>query len=457
MKKIYILLVAISALFQITSYAQLVDDVKTRGIKEVLARYQQYSQFSTDGSTINSEYTQNFLALFDPVVTTEVYNDMAAKKGEPFSFGSAMEYMQYVIKNFPYGIDVTLDLDQMKVVDKFQQKGKSGYIVQVNKKVTGLYLLKNFHRFNSLVYFFISEELTDKGPVYKMGNVLDPVSYQKYAGDKSIKGLYAGISGGYGASFIMNEGVKSASELYTMQMQTNMNFGLELCYMFTRGFGLGTGIGFSTYSSTFSISNFKDSMEYTIPDIEGEEYHPILDVNDLVETDVIKSVDIPLLLKFRTGKGRTALYIDMGIIYSFVSGTYSLEGTQTKSGYYEQWKVILDDDLDEFGFGTFQFNNEEEELKLTSTSNLSAYVAMGLSIPLSEGLFMKMGVNGRYGITDIGLGETHQPFDFSNFIENPGATFLHFGGAEIGLSYNFSGLMNKPKKQSKAEIKIDDI
>lgn len=456
-KNIY-LIISLLVLSSI-SIAQVAGDEKTKGIKELLEKYQMYGQFTIDGNSTNTEYAQNFVALFETTSKMEVYNDMAAKKGEPFSFGSAQEYMQYVIRNYPYGIDISLDFSQMKVIDKFKLKGKEGYIVQIPKRITGLYLIKSFHRFNGTVYFFINETVTDKGAQYKIARVLDPVTYQKYDGNQRITGLYAGFSGGYGQTMIMNNSVLSATEIYTdLEYQYNKALLFEVNYMFTRGFGLGTGIGFSTYSSAFMVNQFtSNSTDITLTDEDGDTYFPLLEVNNLVETDVINSVDIPVMLKFRTGKGKTAFYIDMGVIYSMITAEYSLQGTQTKSGYYPEYEVLLDD-VEEYGFGTFSFNNEAQELKLKETANLSAYLGMGLSIPLTGGLYMKLGVNARYGITDIGLGQNLQPFDFSNFIKNPGSTNLIYGGAEIGLSYNFSKLFNKPKNQQpKAEVKVDDI
>jgi hypothetical protein len=128
---ISIFLVLFTAL---TSFGQLVNDSKFRDITKLLNKYEQYSQFTLDGNSIDAGYANNFLNLFDPIPFQKIYNDLNAGKEESSSFGSATEYMQVITKNYSYGVDVSLDMSQVKVVGAFHSKVQNGYIVMVPKK-----------------------------------------------------------------------------------------------------------------------------------------------------------------------------------------------------------------------------------------------------------------------------------------------------------------------------------
>jgi len=438
MKKIISISAFLMLYVSINSFAQLIDEAKLKDITSLLKKYELYNQFTTDGNNIDATYTQNFVNLFDAILFKELYNDFAATKEESFSFGSAQEYMQIVTKNYPYGVDVTLDMAQMKVMDVFHTKTKAGYIVMVPKKNAGLYRSKTFFRGNYPLYFFISEVVGEKQSEFKISGVLDQDSYQKYQGNNTINGLYVGLKGGYGATMVYNQEA-SNTEIYQVEYQQNMNFGFELSYMFTRGFGLGTGVGMNTYSTSYSIDYYNEPSPSMLIDIDGDEYLPNVYVTDLVETDVYESIEIPLLLKFRTGKGKTAFYMDLGVIYSLISGYYTQEGYSTRSGYYPEWELTLED-IEEYGFYNYKSLDGTQTDLVVPSSGLSAYAAMGLSIPLSHNFYMKLGANVRYGITDMELGTNSHANGLADFVENPGETLLHCGGVELGLSYNLSSI-----------------
>jgi hypothetical protein len=447
MKKILTISIVLVLFAANPSIAQLIDDAKLASITDLLKKYEKFNQFTTDGNNIDAGYTQNFVNLFEPVLYKELYNDLAAGSGESSSYASAQEYMQNVTKNYPYGVDVTLDMAQMKVVDAFHSKTKNGYIVMVPKKITGLYRSKTFFRSNINLYLFISEVAGDKQSVFKIAGILDPASYKKYNGNNTIKGLYVGLSGGYGLTMVQNDAafntLKNTGEyLYQFEYQNNSSFAFELNYMFNRSFGLGTGVGMNTYSTAYSIDYYGYNADYLLTDIDNDIYYPTTEVNNMVETDVYESIEIPVLMKLRTGKGKTAFYMDLGIIYSLMSGYYTLEGTNSRTGYYPDYLVTLEN-IPEYGFyNNESFDGTQTDLVVPS-GGLSAYAALGLSIPLSHNFYMKLGGNMRYGITDMGLGTNSHAFGFADFMQDPGETFLRCGGVEVGISYNLSPLLNK--------------
>jgi len=441
MRKIFSISAILMILGIATSYAQLIDEAKLKDINGLLKKYELYNQFTKDGEKIDATYAQNFVTLFDVVLFQEIYNDFAASKEDPSSFVTAQEYMQMVTTNYPYGVDVTLDMTQVKVVDVFHTETQAGYIVLVPKKTAGLYRSKTLFRANNTMYLFISETKGEKQSDFKISGVLDPEGYQKYKVSNTIKGLYVGLQAGYGATMVYNQQASSTyGDLYFIEPQQNMNFGLELSYMFTRGFGLGTGFGMNTYSTNYSIDYYNEQSPSLLADIDGDEYLPYVYVTDLVETDVYESIEIPLLLKFRSGKGKTAFYMDLGIIYSFISGYYTQQGSSTRSGYYPEWEVTLEN-IPEYDFYTNKKLDATEKELVIPSNGISAYAAMGASIPLSNNFFMKLGANLRYGLSDSGLGTNSHANGLADFVENPGETFLHGAGIEIGLSYNLSSIL----------------
>jgi hypothetical protein len=449
MKKILTITIALLLMATQTSFAQLIDDAKLKEITGLLKKYELYNQFTIDGNMVDAAYTQNFVSLFDPILFNKLYNDLAASKDDPDAFASAKEYMETITKNYPYGVDVTLDYSQLKIIEPFHNKVKNGYVVGVPKKIAGLYRSKTFFKSNQTCYFFISEQSGDKQPVFKISGILDQAGFQKYQGNNNIKGLYAGLSGSFLSTKIKNSEVENNSDLYQVESQMNKAFALELSYMFNRSFGLGTGVGFASYSTSYTMEYFNDLSSSVLVDIDGDSYTPILKINNLVETDVYETIDIPVLLKFRSGKGKTAFYMDLGIVYSLLSGYYTQEGTSSRSGYYiydenlpTEWSIILENIPEYDYYSNKSLNTSETDLQAPS-GGLSAYAALGLSIPLKHNFYMKVGANYRYGITDTQLGTNSHALGFADFIANPGETFLQAAGIEIGVSYNLSPLLTK--------------
>lgn len=435
--------ITIAALILLTGNlnAQIIDDAKKQKIVELLKKYELYNQFTVDGNQINAEYTQNFIGLFDASGAQRHYNDLAAKKSEQTDFSSAIEYMQYAVKNYPYGIDVNLNTDQLKVIGKFKNKHQKGYIVEVNKKITGLYLIKTFHRYFAPTYFFITETVDSDKSVFLIASVLDKSNYKKYNGNQIISGAYIGLSGGYGSAGLLNSSINNSGIYTASNVQTKPFFNIEAYYMFTRGFGLGTGISFGSYSTINKIDAYSQESSFTQTDIDNDVYIPIFAINNFTEQITVSATEIPFLLKFRTGKGNTAVYLDFGVIYSLYSGSMVLNGSTSKKGRYPELANVIIDNVPEYGFEDNNYNNNNIDMTL-SPSGLAAYTSIGVSIPLYQGLFLKIGANARYGITNV-YDKTQHTVDYISLIQSPGKTSLLSAVGEVGISYNFKNLYKK--------------
>jgi hypothetical protein len=438
MKRKYII---IAVLFIFTGFrckAQQVDASKITAIQALLEKYEKYNQFTLDGSSTDAGYTKQFIELFEASPAKPIFYDLAAGKGDPSECRSASQYVDLAIKNFPYGLDIDLDIDHLKIVENFTKDGVNVYIVEVTKKITGLYLIKNFYRYNNKAYYYLTER-TDKPGTILISGSFDPTGYRKYAGSKSMKGLYAGLSVGFGAGVVGNQAVNN-NYAYTSEFDINPSFNLELYYMLNRNIGIGSGVGISSFSSTYSLSDYYQENNTLVTDMDGDQYYPIYNISNLTETNTYNFLDIPILLKLRTGKGRTGVYFDLGAIYSIVSSTYSIEVNGSNSGRYPAYGNVELSNIPEYGFGSY--NATEDGDLPAPTSAISIYFGTGMSFPLgSSGLFLKAGLQTRFVLDNMAPTEGYNNYDYYHITGEFGTIGMMQFNGQLGLSYNLSRLM----------------
>jgi len=441
MRSIFLLSV-ILIFSRIVSFSQTVDDKNINDIKKLLEDYQKYSQFTITGASIEDSYAKNFTDMFTPKLHQKIENDLLGKSGDPKDFKTIDAYRQYAVTKYPYGVDVSLNMAALEIVDDFRNGANTGYVVKVNKSITGLYMQTKFFRKSIDLFFFVSNP-TEEGGSMMLTGVLNEDDFKRYYGNKTVKGLYLGVAGGYGSGLVMNMEALTNPEIYQFNYVTDIEYNVGLDIMFTRGFGLGTGVFFNNFASEYTIEGYYRQSNVTITDLDGDYYIPEFEIQQMTETRVYTTMGFPFLLKFRTGKGKAAFYWDLGVIYSMVSsGYYTLEGTSTKRGYYPEYKVLLED-VPEYGFESRSFSAEENDLELPS-NRLAGYMGFGIHIPIAGGVNMKIGTHLQYGITGVDTeGISQHDYDFANFLENPGQTFLHYGGLELGISYQLSRIWSK--------------
>ncbi len=403
-------------------------------IVKILEQYQQYSQFTTDGEKIDTSYINKFLRLFVPTEATVVYNDLKFKGSVAEDYFSPSGYAKYARINFTYGLDVSLpDYANFGYVSFVEKNGIYTITVKVTKKLAGVYKTEKIHKINTPLYFTLTASATQGNLTpLKISRISNEEGYRSFSASSKMKGLYLGLSSGMGKTKLVN-----SFSYWTPEAQSNILKGLELSIYLSKGFGLGTGIFFGNYSTSYRFSPYIELDKVSDPD--GDSYRPQLTTNNLVETDKIRSIDIPVLLKFRTGNARTGLYFDLGIIYSkFSKASYSLEGSLTRKGYYDQWGVTLENiPVDGYDFETFNYpaDLEADDTQLAiPTSGVNVYGAFGLSFPLYQGLFLKIGANYTYGLTELPTTRTNHWV----FLDSKNPIKIQSFGFEIGLSYKIT-------------------
>ena len=426
--------------FSNLTYSQVITDeqklnLETK-IKLLMKDYAVFNQFSVDGVNISSDYAKQFIALFETPSKTGIFNDLAPTgKG---TFQSPELYVNFVRQFYPQGLDITLDLDKLTVVETTTTKdGKFKIFTYINKRIVGIYNNQNLYKFNNDLCFVFTALPDGKGGFssLKIDGVITKEKYAQNIQNSKGKGIYLGVAGMYSQTRINDVNI-SNSGIWNESMGTSIIPEFELTFMFTRGFGLGTGIRLSKYSTAFTINNYNQTSSSKITDEDGDTYNPVLQISELTDNRTISSTDIPILLKFRMGKAKTKFTLDLGVIYSmFSEASYTLNGAATRAGYYSEYNVILND-ITEYGFGTFNYTEKDTYEMTMPSSGLSGYAGIGLQFQLAPFMFLNIGTALTYGITPIGMNTDDSDNYFNYTLENPAdKASLQLAGAKIGLTF----------------------
>ena len=404
-------------------------------VTEFLGKYQLYSQFTTDGITLDEEYINQFSQLFDKDKFKEMFNDLS-KDGKTI-FYHFEEYITFVRLFYPQGVDQSLDLNNLSFIESPIKKGIFRIIVKAKKQLTGLYGGNEIHSYDGDLYFFITVSETELENIsgYKIVRILSPEKYEKYVASRKSKGIYIGFSGGYDVTRIYSLPVYS-SKIWSPSMVNSINPGIDLTFMVTNRFGLETGFRKFEYGSLFTIKDYDKTSEATVTDIDGDIYNPVLKISELIENNTIKCIELPIMIKTRAGNGITKFFFDFGVVYSIIKESYfTLDGNTIVEGYYPKYNVTLKN-IPEYGFGNFNYTSTKKNQMTLKKQLFSANVEVGVSINLGRSFLLKIGTRINYGLNDIGFNTIRHPGDFKNIITKPiTPTILQSAGVEIGLSY----------------------
>jgi len=404
-------------------------------VKEVLKEYELANQFTIDGITINNDYAAMFISLFDPRMRYGIFNDLSpTNKG---TLSTAEMYVNYVKTNYPQGLDVSMMIDSMLIFDAAVKKTTFTFSVKVHKRIRGLFSNQAIHRFNNYLYlsFSATSDAAGNPTNLKINGVLTVDRYAQTLLNKKWGGISLGVTGLYSQTQIYSA-MLYTSDVWKPSLGSNIYPGFELAIMFTNGFGIGSGVRLSSYKTAFAITNFNNKSALTLVDKDGDSYSPVLKISDMTQQNQIKSLDIPIVLKFRGGKGNAKFYLDLGAIYSKISKSYfTLEGTIVRSGFYPSYNITLTD-IPEYNFGNFTYTTDKQYQLKSEASVISGYASMGMLFQLFPGFLLKIGGGMTYGLTDLKYDQKNA----DNYINltlpaSVESTTLRSFGAEIGFIY----------------------
>lgn len=219
-------------------------------------------------------------------------------------------------------------------------------------------------------------------------------------------------------------------------MYWNQSPSFEIFYMFSKVFGLGTGVKMGTFSSNINTPSFNKQFTTTEIDIDGDNFLPIMKATQLSQSFSLETLNVPLFIKFKFG----SFYIDLGAIFSkFRNATYTLNGTAIVQGFYPDYNVTLSN-IPEYNYTTTNYVDYKEKFDAPSV-NYSATMAMGFFISLHRNVALKIGVNGLYGSTNLKYSQERQNDLYRITATSTKNTKLISYGAEVGFYIKF---LNNP-------------
>ncbi len=226
--------------------------------------------------------------------------------------------------------------------------------------------------------------------------------------------LYIGVSGAFNFSMPNNSSVSSLSE-WTANNGSSIIPSIELSYMLTKNIGIGTGLKLGNYSSGYSVKGFSGELDTEYVDIDGDTYFPIYENVNISEVNTLKSIDIPIFLKYQMGSGKINYFANVGIMFSMYSKMeYTLDGTLTRKGSYPQYNVVLEG-YPEYNYGDLSYDpTDVEEIDAPSTG-MFGFINLGVLYEVKKDILVRVGVSSSYGLSDINPTISNSFDDFHSF------------------------------------------
>lgn len=222
------------------------------------------------------------------------------------------------------------------------------------------------------------------------------------------KGLYLGLSLEPSQSLINNHGILSVAGIVS---ENAITFGgsVEFGYIFSRYFGLSTGIGYGSYGSKVKLAAYQNFVGvedeanegYESADSENEEYELIVSGKNIEEDQIINYCHIPVYLNLRFPVSKKiGLFVQSGVNLSFAfNQSYKSSGTFTYKGYYPAYNVVLED-LPKYGFPSDKattFGGHPE----VRPFGVFAVATAGIDFFVSEQIQLAVGATYRKSLSDI--------------------------------------------------------
>lgn len=426
-------------------------------VKLLMDKYSEANQITSDFAKLDMKLVEQLRTSFVISSKKVIYNDLLPQKVEGSKYLTPTEYVQFAQRFYPEGIDVRVEVQDISINSKEQKKG--GYyqaVVRARKVIRGFYGNARIHTFSDVLYFFVTGVMVE-GRIEGLGisMVAEGSKFATVNASNRFGGMYVGLSGAYSYATVSSNEL-GESNWYAQSPDLAPKTILpafELHYMFTKGFGFGTGIKFGNYSPTLVLDGLSGRQSFTLPDnfdTDGDRYNPEYYIDGLVEQRTIQTFDIPLLMKFRTGSKGFSLYFDMGVVYTKyrkVSNSYS--GTVTRKGFYSQYNVLLEriEEYDYFDNKLFMSDDSYDiPIQNFPTHGLSGLFSIGFSIAPYKNILIKIGATTCYGFqNDVSYDQTDQSLgmpkiDFYNTTGvSMGQTLLHSISADFGIYYRILG------------------
>jgi hypothetical protein len=191
---------------------------------------------------------------------------------------------------------------------------------------------------------------------------------------------------------------------------------LETGIMFSRYFGIVTGVGYKSYTSDISLSSF--NISYDTIDSENDYYKRYVSGNDITENQKISFLSVPIAVNIQIPFSKTiGLSMQSGVNMLFsMNSSYSSSGSFTYEGYYSKYNVRVSDIPFE-GFEAGYKNQTEGDLKIKSF-NYDFFASGGLYLNIKKKLQLSFGAIYSKILSDISDYEPSSSFRLSSMPDN---------------------------------------
>ncbi|MEZ5104458.1 MAG: hypothetical protein R2757_08180 [Draconibacterium sp.] len=204
------------------------------------------------------------------------------------------------------------------------------------------------------------------------------------------------IDGSAGYSLISNPNLSSS--IWDPKGNLGATFYIGYFHTINPNMRLLAGLGASYFTS--SISGDGEAPQKEFKDIDNDTYTETLTLSNAETRQIPIYVSIPLIFEYgNVSITRPGYYVDFGLKYSYMinnnsqsSGYYSTKGT------YQQWGVTLED-VEELGFYSERDLESNTNFK---RSDLAVLGGVGITLPISSVVILKLGLVANLGLLDIG-------------------------------------------------------
>jgi hypothetical protein len=305
--------------------------------------------------------------------------------------------------------------------------------VKVTKELFGLTKQNVLHSFKGDLIFQL-EAVIENGKVNNVtiAAINDNTRYKNLAADDRLRGFHLSLVGEPAQSQLSSSTLME-NTYWQQQPQVGFNFGVNFTWFFNRLFGVTVGAHKTEYVTNFLLNSFSGQSTIEMIDEDNDKYYQVYEISDLTEMNSLNYIEVPLMLNYRTGRAKTGIYLDLGLVYALSLNTsYQVEGLTNRMGYYPEYDLLLDD-IPEYGFETVVLDDAGSwQVK---SSSLSGIARLGLSFPISQKIYFKVGGVAVYGIDDILYNKPKHNEDFiSTMGIIPTSTTLLRIGLEAGVS-----------------------
>jgi len=398
MKTLKYILVIIASLAVFISEAQSFSDSDMRTISKsvdsVLTLYGKYSTFSQNGRNFSNSYADKFKDLFSSGNSIVVSDLVGEGIGDKIS---VVKYVKGVKKIYPKGIGVRIsNISKEKPI-----KTKNGNEIHVwfNKEIFGFRgknKIEKNPRMCMIVFF--------KNGNYKIVSVLDEKKQNIQNNTTSTIEFGFNLLPGYSYLKVQNDllsgfsntgGMSFSGELYAakyFQLKSNIFYGV------------GLGIGFSTFSGDAGFSSYSQTRDTTVivQDIDTWDYLYDVEFESTKENITFNTINFtvyPVRIRVTNILNNYELFFNGGLKFYIPSGaSTTVIGKANTKGFYPDHSDLFLDDVDVYGYDNRDIENGELTLKSMAYSGI---INIGIAAPFGRHLIVKVGLQIEIGLSSL--------------------------------------------------------